>query len=145
MQYINHVTLNTGHTRKSYPNEVNRDIYFILNRVKNDAFNQGAKIFDKYTLKGTKLEYGAIFTLYGKNDIPILTTASTRKKDQELWNLLHETATLPLFTKKGFQATAPYIVDRLELGFVTDISASEWTGDMTKCLGWITLFPDQIR
>ena len=145
MKYINHVTLNTGHTRKSYPNEVDRELYFILKRILNDSFQpEGAKLFDAYILKGTPLESGAIFTLYKDGKIPILTTAATRNQNSELWKMLLETSTITI-NKKLAEPIAPYIVDRIEIGLVFDLQASSWTGDMSKCLGWIALFPEEIR
>lgn len=143
MQYINHVTLNTGHTRKSYPNEVNKEIYFILNRIYKDSFkNNGAK-FKEYTIKGTPFDSGAIFTVY-KDSVPIMTTASTRNQNSELWKMLLETSTITI-NKKLAEPIAPYIVDRIEIGLVFDLQASSWTGDFSKCMGWITLFPEKIR
>lgn len=144
--YINHITLNTGQSRKSYPNEVDRELYFILKRILNDSFQlEGAKLFDAYILKGTPLESGAIFTLYKDGKIPILTTAATKRRDTELWESLHTTSVIPLYTKKEFQPSAPYVADRVEIGAMLDLEATKWTGDMAKCLGWITLFPEEIR
>lgn len=36
MEYINHITLNTGHIRKTYPEEIDNKIYFLLNRIYAD-------------------------------------------------------------------------------------------------------------
>ncbi|MGG3987668.1 hypothetical protein [Bacillus smithii] len=144
--YINHITLNTGHTRKTYAEEVDKELYFILKRILKDSFQpEGAKLFDSYTLKGTSFEDGAIFTLYKDGKLPILTTAATKKRNKELWGTLHETATIPLYTKKEFEPAAPYIADRVEIGTVMDLEVTKWTGDMAKCLGWIVLFPGKIR
>ena len=79
--------MNTGQSRKSYPNEVDRELYFILKRILKDSFQSE----------------GAI------------------------------------------QPSAPYIADRIEIGAMADLKATKWTGDMSKCLGWIALFPEEIR
>src|SRR5690606_976729 len=109
IEYIYHITMNTGHIRKTYPDEVDKELYFVLNRIYREALTeQGARLFEKYILKGSKFEYGAIFTLFGelKNKeinettlAPILTTVSTTKNAEQIWKQLYDISTLPLKTK----------------------------------------------
>lgn len=131
--------------RKTYPNEVDKKLFFILKRIYKEVFNNdGARIFDDYIVKGTKFNGGALFTLF-KNDMPILTTAPSKYENHEVWELLHETATMPLKTNSSTHIEAPFIADRLEVGAIQDLDAMKWTGDFSKCIGWVSLDPNKIR
>lgn len=147
MEYINHITLNTGHIRKTTPNEVNKEIYFILNRIYKESFSKnGAKIFDKYVVKSTNSDIGVIFTLFDEQGIPIITSGISKNDYKgELWKMLHETTEMPMKTSPNQKPALPYIADRLEFGAMFHMNALQWTGDFSKCMGWITLAPDKIR
>lgn len=146
MEYINHITLNTGHIRKSYSHEINKEVYFVLNRIYKDIFNDGAKVYGEFTAKGTfDPENGVIITLFGAMGEPIITTGISDRKRSLIWKLLHDTSTAPLITKPQFPPKAPYIADRLEIGALTNMDALKWTGDFTRCMGWICLAPEKIR
>ncbi|MNW48698.1 hypothetical protein D3C74_260750 [compost metagenome] len=146
MEYLNHVTLNTGHARKTYSHEVDKRIYFILKNILKDAMgSQGAKIFDNYTVKITKVGEGAVSTLFGSSGAPILTTACSKDDDGSLWRMLHSTFNGQLATKEDKPTSTPYIADRLEVGSVLHMDALKWTGDFSRCFAWAILFPDRIR
>lgn len=146
MNFINHITLNTGHIRQTYPTEVDKSIYFILKRIYKDSFQKkGASLFGRYTMKSTKSDYGVLITVFNDDSIPILTTGISDTDDGTLWDLLHTSATTPLKTSKLMHADTPYIADRLEVGALISLHAMEWTGDFSKCMSWIVLSPKQIR
>ena len=48
-------------------------------------------------------------------------------------------------TKLAEQPEVPYIADRVEVGAYLHKDALKWTGDFSRCMGWISLFPDEIR
>ncbi|ALA55226.1 hypothetical protein CAY60_021285 [Shouchella clausii] len=147
MKFISHITLNTGHVRKTYPNEVDKSLFFRLNRIYKESFEKdGAILFDEYLVKGTKFEGGSILTLYSDDGLlPILTTASSKHKHTELWETLHSSATVPLATQATNPADGPFIVDRLEIGAMTNMDILKWTGDFSRCMGWASLNPRKIR
>lgn len=146
MNYINHVTLNTGNARKTTPNEVNKEIYFILKRLYNDSLNGKVEVFDGYTMKTIKENTGTVITLYSKNNFPILTTAISKSdKLGILWNMMHDSSASQLKTRSDKPIELPYIADRIEPSAVMDISAMSWTGDFSRCMGWIVLSPEKIR
>lgn len=65
MEYLNHYTLNTGHNRKSYPEEVNKDMYFILKRMIQDAKkHEFADVVDGTVMKLTIEDSGYVITLF---------------------------------------------------------------------------------
>jgi hypothetical protein len=146
MKYINHITLNTGHVRKTYPDEVNKEIYFILKRILRDSMKpSGAEVYQGYTLRTTQDGGSTIATIYHRDGAAILTTLCTKFGDDEAWKILHEYSTAPLATKPTEPIAAPYIADRLEIGAAFHMDAMGWTGDLSRCLGWIVIDPKQIR
>lgn len=147
MEYINHVTLNSGHIRKTYPDEIDKELYFFLNRIwKDSQYGSGVELFDGYVLKSTKIEQGAIGTIF-KESTPIITVAAVNSDDGTIWRKLHETYVLgeELATNLDEPMDTPYIADRLEVGAITHIDAMLWTGDFSRCFGWIVLAPEKIR
>lgn len=146
MKHINHITLNTGHVRKTYPHEIDKELYFVLNRILNDSVKPGgAELFDGYRVKSTHTDGVAIATLYANDDAPILTTACSKYDNAELWRSLHESSTVPLMTKVSDMPAAPFIADRIEQGALLHLDSMSWTGDFARCHGWIALYPDKIR
>ncbi|WP_221935135.1 hypothetical protein, partial [Brevibacillus sp. LEMMJ03] len=117
MTYIRHVTLNTGHVRKSFPSEIDKRLYFILRRMRKDIFSSsGTEIIDGYTAKGTEVTgNGAVITVFKKN-VPIITVGMTKHKHSDVWKLMHESSTLPLQTNPNNPPDVPYAADRLEIG-----------------------------
>jgi hypothetical protein len=146
MEYINHITLNTGHKRKSYPQEIDKRIYFVLNRIYKDMFKSKVEIFKGYTAKATNdPSNGILITIFSPKDEPILTTGITKLKNSVIWELLHTSSALPLQTNPKFPPEVPYIADRIEIGAALNMDAMRWTGDFSRCMGWIYLAPEKIR
>lgn len=145
MNFINHITLNTGHMRKTYPHEVDKELYFILKRIYKESLNEnGAMLFDEYKVKGTAF-YGGVLITVSKDQLPIITVAVSKFKNDDLWNALHETATIPLKTKADDPVKAPFIADRIEFGAAMNLDSMRWTGDFSRCMGWIVVNPRKIR
>ncbi|MFS0643749.1 hypothetical protein [Siminovitchia sp. 179-K 8D1 HS] len=147
MEYINHVTITTGHSRKTYPNEVDKELYFILKRIYKDCFkNNGTEIMENYRIKGTISEIGILMTIFNNEDLPVLTTAiSNSDHDGVLWEMLHSNTMMPIVTDSKKRIGLPYIADRLEVGAISSIDAMKWTGDFSRCMGWIALAPEKVR
>lgn len=145
MEHINHITLNTGHIRKTYPHEVDKDLYFKLRQIyKKSLSPDGTELFDGFIVKTTQTEIGAITTIF-KAGVPILTTACSKNDDGSLWKSMHEYSTVPLQTKPTDKIPLPYIADRVEIGAVFYPGATQWTGDFARCMGWMILAPEKIR
>lgn len=146
MKHLNHITLNTGHIRKTYPNEVNKEFYFVLQRILRDATKpEGAVMFDGYRVKSIHADTATIATVYASDGAPILTTACSKLDSGAIWRMLHETAGEPLATKATDPVPLPYIADRLEVSAALHMDALEWTGDFSRCFGWATLYPRELR
>src|SRR5690625_3088328 len=146
MEYINHVTLNTGNCRKTYANEIDRGIYFRLNRmIKESTVGDGVEVYRGYRLKTTMGDGGAIATIISINSgIPVITSACS-KMDHEAWHVLHDRGDMTLKTDKDDPPEPPYIIDYLEVGAAMHLDAMIWTGDFARCFGWTILSPSSIR
>ena len=146
--YITHVTLNSGHVRQTYPSEVDRKLYFALQRILRDSQTPaGAALKDGYKLHTTLDRGEAIGTIYGADGNPILTTACSSRGDGELWRMMHETAGTALKTDPNQPPAGAYIADRIETGAMAlrHLGAFRWTGDFARCFGWVVLAPEKIR
>lgn len=148
MEYINHVTLQTGHSRKTYPNEVNKELYFILHALYKDSLKRYVDVLDNYIMKSTTEQMGTFITLFKKGNVPLsILTMCISKSDHFglAWKTLHESAMLPVKTNPNKPPKLPYIADRLEIGALQCLDAMQWTGDFSRCMRWIVLDPKQIR
>lgn len=146
MECINHITLNSGNIRKTYSEEIDKELFFIINRIYTESFNKdGAVLLNKYKLKSTAVNgHGLISTIFDLNGMPILTTAVVNEQGSEMWEILHTSTSLPLQTKVNEPPELPYVADRIEPGVALNMSAMKWTGDFSKCLAWIHLSPKSI-
>lgn len=152
--YFYHYTLNTGHARESYEEELNKGLFFVLNNILGESRSKdGVKadlIHDgfEYNVKTTIAEEGFMITLsyYSKQKyckIPIL----------EIGGSFHNLAPLQELEKMATSIGAPcaeiknikypYVVD---LVFPTaplyviekgDPAAMMWTSDFARCMAWI--------
>ena len=86
-----------------------------------------------------------LITVFGPKNEPIITIGITKFKNSSIWELLHTTSMLPLKTSPKFPPEVPYIADRIEVGSVLNMDAMRWTGDFSRCMGWIYLAPSKIR
>lgn len=149
MEYINHITLNTMDVRKTYPSEVNKDIYFILKRIVAEAKkNKYVEVLDDTYLSLT-IENQDIYaaTLLHEKQFPVLTSYVVRKKEDMdyVWDVatgLYKKITSDKIERIPVQN--PAIIDVLYPIVNVQFEIFSWTGDFTRCLGWILMDPDSI-
>lgn len=152
--YFNHYTLNSGHVRKSYEEELDKGLFFILNNILDESRSiDGAKvdlIHDgfEYNVKTTIAEEGFLITLsyYSKQQhckIPILEIAGS----------FHDLAPLQELEKIATSIGAPYSkIKNIKYPYVIDFvfptaplyvmekgdpTAMMWTSDFARCMAWI--------
>lgn len=82
-------------------------------------------------------------------EVQIVSTAGTKDKNRRksLWSDMEEVAIQEykdMYTRK-VPVAYPYILDLVHVSSVYFIHTLTWTGDFTKCLGWMMLFPDEVR
>ncbi|MFJ7952176.1 hypothetical protein ACIQZG_11680 [Lysinibacillus sp. NPDC096418] len=146
MEYLNHIIINSGHYKKSFPIDVNNKYFFALKRVYKESFNiDGVTLLDKYIVKSTKVDgHGVVTTIFNLYNIPIMTSAFVSEEGSKIWEVLHSSSNLPVATDSTNPPEVPYIADRLEIGFVLKVDRVEWTADFSRCLAWIHFSPNSI-
>lgn len=139
--------MTSGDLRKTYPDEINKEIFFKINKMFKDSLKkEGAELFNGYRFKSTQSPDGTLITIYNKNNLPVLTTAvSNTDHDGVVWEMMHTSATVPVKTDINKPMQLPYIADRIEVGIVESMDAMEWTGDFARCMGWVILARHKIR
>lgn len=146
---IIHITLTTGHRRDSYVDDIDAQLYFKMRAMFQDAArSDGVDFIDNTYLKLTKIDEDSyICTLHLKTKkglCPILTTAGSKVMDVELWAALHENCFTPVVTDRNKPPSPPFIADKIEVPHPDAVRVFSWTGDFSKCLGWMMLFPNDI-
>lgn len=150
MRTINHYTINTGHMRVSHPEEVDKSIYFIMKNYVDKALEEdGTGFLEGTRLKITREGSCYVATIYGnyENDwFPLLNTCGTgNERDRMyLWKLFTKFSQ----TDNGieqFPPPVPYILDYVFPASAFHPSFLSWSGDFCRCLGWMMLFPEEIR
>lgn len=152
MVKINHITINTRHNRVSTPSDISKDLIFVMKDLVKDAQREeGVKLFDNTVFKLSMEEEcyaGTLFTYISGQEIPILSTSGTKSEDKRdyVWNNIEE-----LYKKlykdnnvKMLPASTPLILDCLLPASASNPEAFKWTGDFTKCLGWVIMYPQEI-
>lgn len=147
IKYINHYTANTSHNRLSYPDEVDKKLYFKLKGIISDAVNgKKPKISDCIYMTLTVDADCYVATLWLNDNTPLMTTLGAddvggRCKIHKLImgdyaNFIPRTIIIP---------DCPVIVDVILPPSILRPNIFEWTGDFTRCLGWMLIAPDKIR
>ncbi len=150
MEYLNHYTLNTGHNRKSYPEEVDKDMYFILKRMIQDAKkHEFADVVDGTVMKLTIEDSGYVVTLFNniKEKIPLLVTFGCRDGKDAAKIIKEANNFYKTIYKKEYKVVpiTPFCLDILLPSSIFNPEVSYWTGDFCKCIAWAILAPEKIR
>ena len=147
---LEHITLSTGHMRMTSIDEVDPTIYFKLRAlIKDFSRPNGADFWDNSHVKLTQPN-GSVYicTVSLKTDMglcPILTTGGTTDMHSDLWETLHESAISPVATKASQPPDRPYIADRIDIPHPAGLHIRTWTGDFSRCLAWMLLYPAELR
>lgn len=143
--YIEHVTLTTGHTRRSWRHEIAPDILPALRPLIEAAREPEhcvpvPGIEPRLALRIEDTRRCALVTVQLYDDhVPILTMAiaAHSRCGQQLWELLHETARLPLATDIDQCPPEPWCAVRLEHGAaLLPREALMALGDFERCVAW---------
>ena len=151
MRYVEHITLTTGHARRSMSGEVTGaaiaacqvSLAFCLAKPGVHAAlaaDLPPPDMARYSLTATSAGRCLLATVW-REAAPICTIgiAGHARCAGRLWTVLHTTATTPLSTTEDDRPQAPWCAARLEPGLATHIAAAEWLGDYERCLAWAWL------
>lgn len=147
MNYIHHVTLNTGHSRRSTAGEIGADAISACQaslaicligpgqRAKLAADLTGDML--AYDITAAAAGHSLIATVW-RGDKPICTigVAARGRGGPQLWRGLHEHAASELRTSIDVWPQAPWCAARLDPGLAWHADAAHWLGDYERCLAW---------
>lgn len=137
---LHHVTLNTGHVRRSPRAEVADDVIAALMPMIDDiAAGQSVPIEScpGYVLTGAIDGRCAVFTVsYAEAPVATIGASLHSRCGAKLWRSLHESYAGDLATDPDKPPPTPWCAARLEIGIALHPDANEWLGDFEKSLGW---------
>lgn len=151
-EYIEHITLDTGHTRRSLRAEVADEAISacreLIERIR--AGQEAAIPGTTAMLTGTAEGRCMIATVWHSADRSPLVTIGVAQHSRcgaRLWRLLHAEAARPagmrpLATAGRPCPAEPWVAARLEIGLALHATEAEWLGDFERCLGWAWLQRD---
>lgn len=153
MKSFNHYTLNSNHSRISYSKEVDPNLYFHWKKqVINGCKSQYTHLFDNvyYSIKKNNFSYELL--LYVKDKelyVPVLASfgCSQMTDYKQSWDNAY--AAYKVFYPDGNSPkiipSPPFVVDVLLPMYVRYMKQlMGWTGDFTRCIGWMVLDPEAI-
>ena len=149
-------TLNTGHMVESHVLEEDKELYFLMRKIINRAKKRKTELLDNTYIEIIEEPLGYVCTLYGKRGkdyLLILSTAGTKNPDGRfyIWNNMQDIARAEYkhsYNDEYIDQIAgevPYIVDYLYLTSAYFLGVLDWTGSYAGCLGWMMLFPEEMR
>lgn len=143
-KYLHNLTITTGHTRRSYRDEVSEDAIEWAREAIRDAILAGYvplhPMGPDWRLACTRESSKALLCRVWRAEIVVVTfgVASHSRHGAKLWRALLETATTPIAVTEC--PPEPWVAARLEPGaaVVADDQpeALEMIGDMERCVGW---------
>lgn len=156
-RYIEHVTLTTGHTRRSPRSEVSDEVVAMLRPLLDRAL-RGEHVAIPGAVPACTMTGGVhgrccAVTVWSQDPVsggtarpqpvPIATVgvAEHSRCGAYLWRHLHETAQPPqqLATRPDQVPPEPWCAARLEVGAALVPEAMEWLGDLERCIAWTWL------
>lgn len=130
--YIWHVTLDTGHGRRSLRNEIDAATITIVRQQIDEALAAGsAAILEGYTLTATTPAGALLATVTGNaGPLAIIGVARSSLQSAALWRRLDA---------EGAPPSPPWCAVRLQAPLASDLDAAGWLGDYERCIAWAWL------
>lgn len=144
-RWIEHVTLTTGHTRRSPREEVSDDavtvMRAVIDRLRADPDGtQPIPGCPGYSLGGRGDGKCLVATVWadGPPSVVICSigVAAHARCGMPLWRMLHRYGALPVVTDHERQPATPWCAAALEVGIARHMEAAAWLGDFERCLAW---------
>jgi hypothetical protein len=147
-RYLHHVTLTTGHTRRSWRHEIDPGIMSrVADLIETAREETGALIpgvEPRCWLYIDDTARCAVMTVRLDDDVPLLTFAivAHARCGAQLWRMLHESATTPVATRIAERPQEPWCAVRIEAGailFPPPHPLLPTLADMERCVAWAWL------
>jgi hypothetical protein len=132
---ILHVTLQTGHTSRSYRQDVSDTTIATLRPLVGADGEYAIPGVSARKLQVTRTGRLLLATIQGDDPICTLAIADRSVGADKLWEMIHERTKAA--THRGKPPSAPWCAARLEPGFAScpDEDAA-WLADFQRCLAW---------
>ena len=154
IKYINHYTMNTGDCVTFEAENVEKELYFVMQSKINEAKMYNDEFIDlidgtkiKITIEPDKSYVCTLYTeIFGELQ-PILITAGccNTNRAAEIYGLMKDMYKSFYSDEMKIIPTAPFILDLLLPYSAVCMEKFSWTGDFCKCLGWNIMSPESIR
>lgn len=147
-RYLHHVTLTTGHVRRSWRHEIEPDIFpRLAELIESGREETGALIPGVSPQCWLYIEDTARCALCSvklEDDVPLLTfvVANHARCGSQLWELLHNTATTPVATRADQRPPEPWCGVRIEMAaamFPEPHPLLPTLADMERRIAWAWL------
>jgi hypothetical protein len=143
-EWVWHMTLNTGNTRKSYRGEVSDDVLAAMRQM--DLLKSRAKlpIAGGYQLQTTIDQGGAAFTVF-KGEVPLgHCVLAVDANDAAYWEFIERlylniTDKAPVdWVLPDKPLSVPWLAVVL-LGLHHDVESAQWLRDFERCMAWLLI------
>lgn len=138
-KYLYHVTLQTGHSRKSYRSEVSDEAIAFCRDLLN-KMQSGERVEippGGYFCSARISGHCATFSVFaGTTLLLAFGVVEHERCGAELWRGLHNVEGLPATTDPESQPRAPWIGVALAEGLTMYPQTSGWLGDFERVLAW---------
>src|SRR5579885_1820950 len=145
-RYLHHITLTTGHTRRSWRHEIEPDLMPGLKELVATAREEtGALlpgIVPQCWLYITDTTRCALCSVRTTDDVPVLTfaVAEHARCGAQLWQILIETATVPCKVEIDARPQTPWCAVRIDAGIaLMPEESAKRLGDIERCIAWAWL------
>jgi len=146
-RHIHHLTITTGHSRRSWRHEIEPDVLALTRELLVRGLEAGRVDVPAETaghwMRVTRSGRCLLVTVMHGEDLPLVTfgVAAHSRGGAQLWRLLCEGA----ITTAGHRLDPdrppqePWCAARLEPGIGYMLGSAEWLGDFERCLAWAWL------
>lgn len=152
-RYLHHITLTTGHARRSYRREVSAQAVAVcadlVKKVATGADHVLIPGVYGYYLSGRSSGRCLVATVWSLQSSPSLTDPSSGQAPictigvaahsrcgDKLWREMHRWGELPVVTDPERCPPEPWVAAALDAGALAHPDAAHWLGDFERCLGW---------
>ena len=142
-RYLYHLTLTTGHARKSYRSEISDEALAVCAELIERINARPLAPIEMpgppgYVIVGEMAGpcgVAQVFTTHGEQPLITIGIATRERCGITPWQLLGG---------KGEQPRAPWLAVKIEPGIAND-PAMHWLGDFERCLGWAFIESQEPR
>lgn len=134
---ILHVTLQTGHTSRSYRQDVTDATIATLRPLVGADGDYAIPGVPARSLRVTRAGRLLLATILSESPICTLAVADRSVGAERLWQMIHERTKAATDPKRP--PAAPWCAARLEPGFAASPEDADWLADFRRCLAWAFL------